>query len=206
MLKSKKLWFRILIILIGLLILVGLSFGTIKANDYYRVNKIIQSSNELTRLEKYQEAIQTLELAQNRWTINTTRELINSKLNHNAKLLIDQTNYNSGNTLFSQDKWVEARAVYSKVSVDYPYYKEAQDKIKECQNKIDESTVAQTQAQRHSSNTSTPSVIEEDCSKYTSDYDQFVCQMNKIPYNPNQNTTETDCNTDLLGNIHCTTR
>lgn len=126
------------LIIIGVLLVIGLAFAAVKANDYWQVKKLVKSSEVLTNQEKYQDAIDKLSLTQNRWTFKIIRQQVNDKAALNKKLLDDQNNFNSGNTLFGESKWEEAKDKYSKVSEKSLHYKEAQDKIKECQSRIDE--------------------------------------------------------------------
>ena len=136
--KVKKVLPRVLIILGGIIIIVAILFSGIKANDYLQVNKLVKASDSLVKQEKYQEAYNSLTLTQARWTTSKVKKEIETKLTITKQLVTDQNTYNQATDLFGQSKWQEAKDSYSKVSDKFMHYKEAQDKIKECQTKIDE--------------------------------------------------------------------
>ena len=184
--KAKKPWIKILLTVIGILVIAGLSIGVVKANDYYQVKKLVKIADELNKQEKYQEAIEKLHLTQNRWTVELAREQINTKLNQNLKLLEDQNNFNAGKSFFDQSKWQEAKDSYAKVSDEFPHYQEAQDKIKECQTRIDEQKAEESEANTSTSTSITKTcapfpTIEpaDDCSQLTG-YEGFSCSWGNI--------------------------
>ncbi|MEI6144322.1 MAG: hypothetical protein WCP91_01845 [Candidatus Berkelbacteria bacterium] len=136
--KVKKVLPRVSIIFGGIIIIVAILFGGIRANDYLQVNKLIKASDSSVKQEKYQEAYNSLTLTQARWTTSKIKKEIETKLTATKQLITDQSTYNQATDLFGQSKWQEAKDSYSKVSDKFTHYKEAQDKIKECQTKIDE--------------------------------------------------------------------
>lgn len=136
--KVKKVLPRVLIILGGIILVLIILFGGIKTNDYLQVRKLVKASDSLANQEKYQEAYNSLTLAQARWTTLKVKKQIETKLVLEKQLITDAENYTIGNNFFGQSKWQEAKDNYSKVSDKFPHYKEIQDKIKECQGKIDE--------------------------------------------------------------------
>jgi len=161
--KKKNILFRLLFILGGLIIIVFASYGAVKANDFWQVKQLVKASDDLVNQEKYQDALDKLNLTQARWTTSRIRQSINTKIDLDKKLLADQDNYTKGNDLFGQSKWQEAKDSYSKISNTFPHYPEAQDKIKECQNKIDEAnalaqqkTTKQQQSSQRTTATSDP--------------------------------------------------
>ena len=129
----------------GVVIIFLVLFGGIKANDYYQVSKLVKSSDSLLQQGKYQNAYNDLSLTQTHWTTVKVKKTIETKMSLDKQLIADQSNYNQGNDLFGQSKWQDAKDSFSKVSNTYPQYKDVQDKIKQCQDKIDE---ANTQAEK----------------------------------------------------------
>jgi hypothetical protein len=136
--KINTKWLKWALILLLGIVIVGLaSFGVVKANDYYQVNKLVKASDELVKQAKYQDAYNDLTLTQTRWTTDKVRKEIATKMSSDKQLIADQNNYTNGNNSFKQSKWQDAKNSYTKVSAQFPSYKDAQAKAKECQTKID---------------------------------------------------------------------
>lgn len=136
--RLKKILNRILLVLGGIILIFVVLFGGIKANDYYQVNKLVKASEDLVKQEKYQDAYNNLSLTQSRWTTAKARKNIETTMALNKQFIADADSYTKGNDLFGQSKWQEATDSFTKVSDKFLHYKEAQDKLKESQNKIDE--------------------------------------------------------------------
>jgi hypothetical protein len=160
--KLKKLLPRFLFVLGIAIVVVVVLFGGIKANDYWQVNKLVKAADNFTKQEMYQEANNSLVLAQSRWTIPKIEKEIKAKIITDKQLISDKDNYIVGGSFFIQSKWQEAKDSYLKISVNYPHYKETQDKIKECESKIDEANVlAEQEAKNKAATTSTTTVTND---------------------------------------------
>lgn len=160
----KKLTKPLLIVAV-ILLLISASFGAVKANDYWQVKKLVKSADDLAQQEKYQEALGQLALTQSHWTTSKIRQEISNKQDLDQQLLADLNNFNLGNDLFGQSKWQEAKDTYAKVSDKSSHYKEAQDKMNECQGKIDEAKAQAAQQKKQSSVVSDPFPSLPDYSK-----------------------------------------
>ena len=217
--KLKKLLPRILLIVGGIIIILAVLFGGIKANDFWQINKLVKASNNLEKQEKYQEAFNSLSLTQARWTTTKVRKVIEAKMVLEKQLIVDADNYAKANDFFGQSKWAEAKDSYSKVSDKFTHYKEAQDKIKDCQGKVDEANAQaekdkQAEAQRKlnakssTSQTATaPTNTTRDCSTIDNStpygqYELFSCQMDNIPYNPNAEKTQPQQNSPKMSSCY----
>ena len=141
--KKTLVRFRFILGIMGLVILVStIIFGGIKASDFLQVKKLVKASDSLVIQEKYKDAYNNLILTQTHWTTSKVKKEIESKMVQDKQLISDQDNYTNANDFFGQSKWQEAKDSYSKVSNTYPHYQDAQDRIKLCQDKIDEAIAA----------------------------------------------------------------
>lgn len=136
--RLKKKLNQVLLVLGGIILIFVILFGGIKTNDYYQVNKLVKASEDLVKQEKYQDANNKLALTQSRWTTSKVRKDIETNMTLNSQFIADADSYAKGNDLFGQSKWQEAKDAYVKISDKFTHYKEAQDKLRECQTKIDE--------------------------------------------------------------------
>ncbi|XOB46636.1 MAG: transglutaminase-like domain-containing protein [Candidatus Nealsonbacteria bacterium] len=128
-------------IIVSIIVATGIGYGAI---EYNKTSKIIREAEQLTKEEKYDEAIAKLELVQNKlFGKMIFKQNISTKLDTNKKLLEDQSEYTQGIEEFNQGKWEAAKDLLSKVSEVSPYYQDAKSKIEEAQNKITEEQVAE---------------------------------------------------------------
>jgi hypothetical protein len=127
-------------IIVSIVMASGIGYGAI---EYHKTSKIIKESEQLTKEEKYDEAIKKLEVAQNKFLGKTIlKQKINAELETNKKLLEDKTEYTQGLEEFSKGNWERAKELLSKVSEISPYYQDAKSKLEETQKKITEKQVA----------------------------------------------------------------
>lgn len=143
--KIKQLLPRILLISGGIILIFIILFGGIKTNDYIQVNKMVKNSDWLAKNGMHEEAYESLILTQSRWTTTKVKKEIEAKIVVERQAMADKDYYITGGLAFTKSMWQGAIDSYLKISTISPYYKEAQDKIKECQTKIDE---ANTQAEK----------------------------------------------------------
>jgi hypothetical protein len=128
----------IVIILAG----IGISYGIV----YSHISNIIAEAQELAKEEKYNEAIELLELYQPSWLIKnlgTKKRAIANEIEKDKKLLEDKTEYTQGIEEFNNGNWEQAKELLSKVSENSPYYQDAKNKIEEAQKKIIEKQIAE---------------------------------------------------------------
>jgi hypothetical protein len=133
-------------IIISIVIATGVGYGAV---EYNKTSKIIKEAEQLTKEEKYNEAIGKLEVAQNKLLGKTIlKQKIGTELDTNKKLLEDKSKYNQGIEEFNKGNWEKAEELLSKVSEESPYYKDAKGKIEETKQKIEEARKATEEAQK----------------------------------------------------------
>jgi len=121
---------------------IGISYGIV----YSHISNIIAEAQELTKEEKYNEAIELLELYQPSWLIKNLgikKQAIANEIEKDKKLLEDKTEYTQGIEEFNNGNWEQAKELLSKVSENSPYYQDAKNKIEEAQQKIIEERVTE---------------------------------------------------------------
>jgi hypothetical protein len=128
-------------IIVSIVVASGIGYGAI---EYHKASKIIKESEQLTKEEKYDEAIKKLEVAQNKFLGKTIlKQKINTELERNKKLLEDKSEYTQGLEEFNKGNWEKAKELLSKVSENFPHYQDAKNKIEQAQAKITEKRVAE---------------------------------------------------------------
>jgi S1-C subfamily serine protease len=117
-----------------------IGYGTV---EYRKTSKIVKEAEQLTKEEKYDEAIKKLEFAQNKLVGKILNQKINTELEKNKKLLEDKTEYTQGIEEFNKGNWEKTKELLSKVSEISPYYQEAKNKVEETQKKLTEKQIAE---------------------------------------------------------------
>jgi hypothetical protein len=144
--------FIVLVIMAGI---IGIGYGIV----YYRVSKLLKNAEQLTKDEKYNEAIGKLEAAQNELFIKNwgvKKHEINNEIEKNKKLLEDKSEYIHGVEEFNKGNWEKAKELLSKVSEISPYYQDAKVKLEEIQNKIVERQISEAVSQALKKQSSAP--------------------------------------------------
>jgi len=141
--KIQKGFAPIFIALIVILGIIGVG-GTYSGIEYYKTSKLVKEASQLTKEEKYNEAIGKLELAQDKVLGKIIlKQKINTELDTNKKLLEDKSEYTQGIEEFNKGNWEKAKELLSKVSEISPHYQDAKNKIEEAQNKITEKQITE---------------------------------------------------------------
>jgi len=125
----------LILIMVSAIAVLGVSYGVIK---YSKTSKIIEEANKLTKEEKYTEANEKLEVAQNQLltkNLGIKKQEINKKIEENIKLNEDKLEYNQGLEEFNKENYDEAKELLSKVSEISPYYEDAKNKKEEAENR-----------------------------------------------------------------------
>jgi len=128
----------LIIIVVSIVAVSGIGYGAI---EYHKTSKMISEAEQLTKEEKYDEAIGKLESVQNRWltkSFGLKKQEISNKIEQNTKLLQDKFEYTQGIEEFEKGNWEKAKELLSRVSEDFPYYQEAKNKIEESEKKAGE--------------------------------------------------------------------
>jgi hypothetical protein len=128
-------------IIVSIVVASGIGY---EAFEYHKTSKTIKESEQLTKEEKYDEAIKKLEVAQNKFLGKTIlKQKINTELEKNKKLLEDKTEYMQGIEEFNKGNWERAKELLLKVSENFPHYQDAKNKIEEAEKKILEEKAAE---------------------------------------------------------------
>jgi hypothetical protein len=123
----------IIAIIASAIVVSGIVYGAV---EYNKTSKLIKEAEKLSKEEKYNEAINKLELLQKRLSGKVLNQKINNELERNKKLLEDKSEYAKGMEEFNKGNWEKAKELLSKVSEISPYYQDAKSKIEEAQNKM----------------------------------------------------------------------
>lgn len=142
--KTQKGFISLLMaIVISIVIASGISYGAI---EYQKASKLIKEAKQLTKEEKYTNAIEKLEFIQNRWLIKNLgikKQEIANEIERNKKLLEDKTVYTQGIEEFNRGNLERAKELLSRVSELSPYFENAKNKIKEAELKIEKEKVVE---------------------------------------------------------------
>jgi hypothetical protein len=125
-------------IVVSVVMATGVGYGTV---EYKKISGLVEKSNQLAKEEKYSEANEELEFAQNSWFVKTfgiQKEKIVLEIENNKKLLEDKLEYAQGIEEFNKENWDKASDLLLKVSSISLYYRNAQEKFVVAQNKIKE--------------------------------------------------------------------
>jgi len=132
-----------IVIIVFVVAASGIGYGAI---EYHKTLNTIREVKQLTKEEKYNDAIEKLELAQNKWltkNLGIQKQEIINEIEKNEKLLEDKTEYTQGIEEFNKENWEKAKELLSKVSEFSPYYQDAKSQIEETQKKITEKEIAE---------------------------------------------------------------
>lgn len=152
--KIKKIIPRLMLILGGIILIFIILLGGVKANDYIKVNKIVKSADWLAKNGMHEEAYDSLTSAQSRWTTPKIKKEIENKIAAERQAMADKNYYIAGGLAYIKSMWQAAIDSYSQISPTAPFYKEAQDTIKECQTKIEQAN-AQAEKDKQAAQRST---------------------------------------------------
>jgi len=115
--------------------------------EYYKTSKIIGEAEQLTKEEKYNEAIEKLEIVQSKWVVKKLglkRQQINDKIEANKINFEDQSKFNQSLGKLDEGNWQEAIDSFSELPENSFYYRDAQLKIEEAKRKSVEEELGET--------------------------------------------------------------
>jgi len=142
--KQKSFTLSLPIILAITVGVAGISYGAV---EYRKTSKIIGEAQQLAKEEKYSEANEKLEFAQNSWLIKNLgikKQEINNTIEKNKKLDEDKLTYNQGLDNLNKGDLQEAINLLSGLPESSFYYQKAQTKIEESKRKIVEGELGET--------------------------------------------------------------
>ncbi len=134
----------LIIIIFSITATIGVGYGVV---EYKKTSKIIKEAEQLTKEEKYNEAIEQLTLTQDEWLVKNLgikKQNIANEIEKNKKLLQDKLEYTQGVEEFEKENWEQTKELLLKVSETSSYYQDAKSKIEEAQKKITEKQIAET--------------------------------------------------------------
>ena len=140
---NQKGFIQIPILIAIIVSITAISVGGYGGFEYYKTSKIVKEAEQLTKEEKYDEAIKKLELVPNKWVGKLLKQKITNKIEENKKLLEDKLEYTQGIEEFNKRNWERAKELLSKVSENSPYYRDAKNKLNEVENRLIEEKVAE---------------------------------------------------------------
>lgn len=138
--KTQKGFIQIpilIVIITGIAVIGGGGFGVL----YYQNSNLIKEANQLTEEEKYEEAVEKLESAQNSWLVKKLglkKQEISNEIEKNRELREDKLSYNEALEEFNKENWERAINLFSEISEQSLYSSKAQLKIEIAKRKIAE--------------------------------------------------------------------
>ncbi|MCX6760966.1 MAG: hypothetical protein NTZ84_02615, partial [Candidatus Nealsonbacteria bacterium] len=123
-------------IIISTIVMAGAGYG---AFEYHKTSNIIGEAEQLSKEEKYTEAIEKLESAQGGFLVKklgVQKEEINSEIESDKKLNEDKSKYNQGLDELNNDNLQRAIDLLSELPESSFYYQKAQTKIEESKRKM----------------------------------------------------------------------
>jgi len=127
-------------LLIAIIISVGvISVGGYGGFEYYKTSKVIKEAKQLAGEEKYNEAIEKLETAQNSLVVKNLglkRQEINDEIEVNKRNLEDKSKFTQALAKIDEGSYQEAIDSFSEIPENSFYYKDAQFKTEEAKRRI----------------------------------------------------------------------
>ncbi|MHA1707314.1 MAG: hypothetical protein ACTSUX_14655, partial [Promethearchaeota archaeon] len=109
--KSQKGFIQIPILIVIIVSITVISVGVYGGFEYYKTSKIIKEAKQLAGEEKYNEAIQKLETAQNRLVVKNLRlkrQEINDEIEVNKRNLEDKSKFTQALAKIDEGSYQEA--------------------------------------------------------------------------------------------------
>jgi len=131
-------------IIISIVVTAGVGYG---AFEYHKTSKMIGEAEQLAKEEKYDGAIEKLELAQNKWLtkdLGIRKQKITDEIEKNKKDFEDKSKFTQSLGEFDEGNWQGAIDSFSGIPENSFYYKDAQLKIEEAKRKIVEEELGET--------------------------------------------------------------
>ena len=133
-------------IIVSIIVAAGICYGAV---EYNKTSKIIKEAEQLKKEEKYNEAIEKLELAQKKLLGKMVlKQKISTELETNKKLLADKTKYDDGVNKINEENFQGAIDLLSELPESSFYYQKAQTKIEESKRKMLEGELSEEQIAR----------------------------------------------------------
>jgi hypothetical protein len=145
--KQKNLPISLFIALAIILGFMGMGYGAV----YYQTSKVIENAKQLTNEEKYDEALDKLNLAQVSWTVQklaVNKQKISDEIDKNKQLSEDESKYNKGLDELNKGNLQGSIDSLLELPENSFYYQKAQTKIEEAKRKMVEGKLSEEQVAR----------------------------------------------------------
>ncbi|MFH1423539.1 MAG: tetratricopeptide repeat protein [Candidatus Nealsonbacteria bacterium] len=114
-------------------VIAGVGYGIF---DYQKLSGIIEEAERLAGEEKYDEAIEKLEFAQQKWIVKNL-SVKSEEIERSKQLIESQRNYNEGIKKIKTRDWNEAKELLLSVAEESPYYLDTKNKIEILEEVLD---------------------------------------------------------------------
>lgn len=121
--KAVVIAFAIFILLPGVAVA---SYGGI---NYLQADSLFREGKSLVSVEKYDEALEKLAIADSKWILPGQKSKIQENITLALKAKAYKDNYDIGIGYYDSGKYTEAKDVLQRILEDSKYYKDAQAKI-----------------------------------------------------------------------------
>jgi len=124
-----------------------ISVGGYGGFEYYKTSKIIKEAKQLTEEEKYNEAIEKLETAQDSLVVKSLglkKQEVNDEIETNKRNLEDKLKFTQALVKIDEGSYQEAIDSFLGIPENSFYYKDAQLKTEEAKRKIVEEELGET--------------------------------------------------------------
>ncbi len=145
--KTQKGFIQIPLLVVIIVSFAVISVGGYGGFKYYKTSEVIKESKQLAGEEKYKEAIEKLEVAQNSLVVKNfglKKQEINEEIEANKKNLKDKSKFTQALAEFDEGNWKEAVDLFSEIPEDSFYFNNAKLKIEKAKRKITEKELGET--------------------------------------------------------------
>ena len=146
--KTQKGFIQIPLLIAIIVSIVVVSVGGYGGFEYYKTSKIIKEANQLSKEEKYNEAIEKLETAQDSLVVKNLglkKQEINNEIEVNKRNLEDKSKFTQSLEKIDEGNYQEAINSLLELSEISFYYQKAQTKIEEAKRKIVEGQLSEAE-------------------------------------------------------------
>ena len=112
-------------IIFFVVVIAGVGYGIF---DYQKLSGMIEEAERLAGEEKYDEAIEKLEFAQQKWIVKNL-SVKSEEIERNKQLIESQRNYNEGIKKIEIRDWNRAKELLLSVAEESPYYSDTKNKL-----------------------------------------------------------------------------
>ena len=145
--KPQKGFIQIPLLIAIIVSIAVISVGGYGGFEYYKTSKIIKEAEQLSKEEKYEEAIEKLNLAQVSLFVKNLgikKQEISDKQEETKKLVEDLSKYNQGLNEFDKGNYQEAIDLFFEIPEDSFYSNNAKLKTEEAKRKMVEEELGET--------------------------------------------------------------